>query len=141
MLVIMKVRNPLSTKDCTGETSISCQIFPMICVQDIFLLLKSSLLFFQSKESKIRFLQISKKSLQLLSSHTDLLLKAQSCLSEGPGALKCYRFSPSISSNPRSPELAVFLTTQQHPTQHEKKAQPGCVYICQLPPHALVPWE
>lgn len=77
----MIIRNPQLTRDC-----VSCQTSKWSITR--YHLVEKLTPFFPPPESKIRFLQISKKTPQPLSSHTDLLLRAQSCLSEGSGALK-----------------------------------------------------
>lgn len=112
----MIIRNPQSTRHHAKKADVSCKTFHGIFVQDT--ILWKSLLFYGSKESKIRFLQISKKAPQLLSSHADLSPEAQSCLLEGAGVLKTLTLTlhergegHPLSPCPRNPDPALLMAT------------------------------
>lgn len=75
-----------------------------------------------------------------------LLLKARSCLSEGPGALiltlheRRWRTPPS--SYPRNPELALFMAAHQHSMRRKPTLGRGAVFVLgNCPPHPAVPWD
>lgn len=130
------------------RTNISCQIFQMIyhkipsCwkAHSFFFSFFFLFFFFSQKESKIRFLQISKKTPQPLSSHTDLSLKATSCLSEGPGALKMLLVLTLPERGWRTSSISLPQGTRASPARDSSAApqpslrrKPNLVGVCPWP--------